>query len=364
MEEILSRKNIYAELVECIRKKQLCVLATVTQTWGSAPQVPGSSAIFGENGLITGTVGGGFVEYNIQKEAVQSVQIKKSGYFKFNLNDDISDENAAICGGGMSIFIDASPEKHLSVFESLAESNSKRVPGVLVSLLKSGASGSMDVERFWVTAENSGKVSEKLHIEVAKKIKEILREPKAGNFSVVVEHTSPEFEDNYFLMESVVPLPRLIIAGAGHVGKALTHMGKLLDFEVTVWDDRPEFANKKNLPVADKILCGEMEEALGDIIPGCDTFIVIVTRGHKNDSKVLKHFIHSKAGYIGMMGSRKKVIQLRDHFIEQKWATPEQWDRVHTPIGLPIQSKTVQEIALSIAAELIQKRAQLNKTNG
>ena len=364
MEEILSRKNVYAELVECIRKKQLCVLANVTETWGSAPQVPGSSAVFGENGLITGTVGGGFVEYNIQKEAVQSVQTKKSGYFRFNLNDDISDENAVICGGGMSIFIDASPEKHLAVFESLAESNSKRVPGVLISQLKSGASGSMDVERFWVTHENSAEVSEKLHDEAARKIREMFREPKAGDYKVIVEHTSPEFEDNYTFLESVVPLPRLIIAGAGHVGKALAHMGKLLDFEVTVWDDRPEYTGKDNLPQVDFVLCGELESSLGKINPGPDTFIVIVTRGHKNDSEVLKHFIRSEAGYIGMMGSRKKVIQLRDHFIEKGWATPEQWDRVHTPVGLPIESKTVQEIAVSIAAELVHVRSQLNKTNG
>jgi xanthine dehydrogenase accessory factor len=363
MEEILSLKNMYAELVEFIERKQPCVLATVSSTTGSAPQVPGSSAVFGENGLLAGTVGGGKVEFNILKQAQEALSTKKHGYFYFNLNDDLSDEDSSICGGQMNIFIDATPEKHLSVFKSLTESNSKRMPGILVSLLKSDTSGNMDLERFWVTAENLGEVSGKMHKDVVQKAEEMLRVPKAGDFNVIVEHTSPEFEDNYTFLESVVPLPQLIIAGAGHVGKALAHMGKLLDFEVTVWDDRPEFANKVNLSAADNILCGKMEKALGEILPRRDTFIVIVTRGHKNDSEVLKHFIRSGAGYIGMMGSRKKVLQVRDYFIKNGWATPEQWEKVYTPIGLPIHSKTVQEIAVSIAAQLVQVRSQLNKTD-
>lgn len=364
MEEVLSRKNSYTALVEYIERQQPCVLATVSSTTGSAPQVPGSSAVFGKNGLLAGTVGGGKVEFNILSQATEALKTKKTGYFHFSLNDNLTDEDSSICGGSMSIFIDASPENHLPVFKTLTESIAKRVPGVLVSLLKSNGTGSMDLERFWVTHENSSEVSEKLRDDVAQKMKEMLRELKAGDFNGFVEHTSPEFEDNYAFLESVVPLPQLIIAGAGHVGKALAHMGKLLDFEVTVWDDRPEFANKQNLPEADIILCGELEKTLGKIEPNRDIFIVIVTRGHNNDSEVLKHFIRSEVGYIGMMGSRKKVVQIREHFLKNGWATPEQWEKLHTPIGLPIQSKTVQEIALSIAAQLVQARSQLNKTDG
>lgn len=364
MEEILSRKFIYAELIESLNKKEPCILATVTGTTGSAPQVPGSSAVFGEKGLFSGTVGGGVVEFNIQKQAAQAIQSKKSGYFRFNLNDDISAENAAICGGGMRILMDASPEKHLPVFTELTQSYFNRVPGVLVTLAKSNNYEDLNIERYWVTRQNLHEISQKLHQEVLTILEEMLRETKSGDFRGITAFTSPELEDNYAFLESVVPLPRLIIAGAGHVGKALAHMGKLLGFEVTVWDDRPEFANKENLPETENILCGEMEKTLGEIVPDCDTFIVIVTRGHKSDSEVLKHFIGSDAGYIGMMGSRKKVVQLRGHFLEKGWATPEQWSKVHTPIGLPIQAKTVQEIAVSIAAELVQERSKLNKTDG
>lgn len=364
MEEILSRKFIYAELVESLNKKRPCVLATVTGTTGSAPQVPGSSAVFGKKGLFSGTVGGGVVEFNIQKQAAQAIQSKKSGYFRFNLNNDISGGNAAICGGGMRILMDGSPEKHLSVFTELIQSYFSRVPGVLVTLAKSNNPESLNIERYWVTRQNQHKISQKLHREVLTKLEEMLWEIKSGDFLEIATFTSPESGDCHAFLESVVPLPRLIIAGAGHVGKALAHMGKLLGFDVTVWDDRPEFANKENLPETENILCGEMKKTLGKIVPDRDTFIVIVTRGHKSDSEVLKRFIGSNAGYIGMMGSRKKVVQLRGLFLENGWATPEQWDKVHTPIGLPIQAKTVQEIAVSIAAELVQERSRLNKTNG
>lgn len=364
MEEVLSRKNSYTALVEYIERQQPCVLATVSSTTGSAPQVPGSSAVFGKNGLLAGTVGGGKVEFNILSQATEALKTKKTGYFHFSLNDNLTDEDSSICGGSMSIFIDASPENHLPVFKTLTESIAKRVPGVLVSLLKSNGTGSMDLERFWVTHENSSEVSEKLRDDVAQKMKEMLRELKAGDFNGFVEHTSPEFEDNYAFLESVVPLPQLIIAGAGHVGKALAHMGKLLDFEVTVWDDRSDFANKQNLPDADNVLSGKLENSVATVNAKRDTFIVIVTRGHRQDSDVLKLFIGSEAGYIGMIGSRKKVAQVRQQFLKNDWATEEQWNKIHTPVGLKIGSKSVQEIAVSIAAELIQVRNELNKMHG
>ena len=178
-------------------------------------------------------------------------------------------------------------------------------------------------------------------------------------FREFILHGSKGDDEKLAFLESVVPSPQLIIAGAGHVGKALSHLGKLLDFEVTVWDDRPEFANKINLPEAGKIICGTIDETLGNMHVDKDSFIVIVTRGHKNDADVLRRFVGSKAGYIGMIGSRRKIVQVRELFLKSGWATIEQWENIYTPVGLEIGSKTVQEIAVSIAAQLIQVRNQL-----
>lgn len=351
--------HIYLQLLDYIREKKPCVLATVTSTHGSTPQKPGSSAVFDEKNLLAGTVGGGAVELAIGKMASETIHSKKSGYYRFDLNNDITDLEASICGGGMNILVDAAPEKHIEIFESIKNSADKRVAGVLVTLCGSGTPECAELARFWITSENLKNISAQIPDEVITTAADMLSKCNPDEFREMNPPGSKEGEEKLAFLESVVPSPQLIIAGAGHVGKALSHLGKLLDFEVTVWDDRPEYANKTNLPDADKILLGSLDESLGNINADRDSFIVIVTRGHKKDADVLRKFIFSNAGYIGMIGSRKKILLVRESFLKNGWATPEQWDRIHTPIGLEMGSITVQEIALSIAAQLVQVRHQL-----
>ena len=157
-------------------------------------------------------------------------------------------------------------------------------------------------------------------------------------------------------LEPVFPDPHLIIVGAGHIGKALCHLGKLLDFQVTVIDDRPEHANQENLPDADLILSNDIEKDLTGLMITDNSYIVIVTQGHKKDAVALRQCIHSQAAYIGMIGSKRKTRLMKEEFIDKHWATQEELDRIYAPIGIDIQSKTVQEIAVSIAAQLIQIR--------
>jgi xanthine dehydrogenase accessory factor len=359
MDTVQKSKRIYFQLLEIIREKKPCVLATVTGTHGSTPQKPGCSAIFGKDKLLAGTVGGGVVELTIGEIAAKAIHSKKSGYFRFDLDNDISEIEAAICGGGMSIVVDAEPEKHKKIFESICESENNRIHGVLITLCGSGSPECIEVIRVWITSENLESVSENLPEKVIVAAKEMLAKRNPDEFREMILPGSKETEEKIIFLESVVPVPQLIIAGAGHVGKALSHLAKLLGFEVTVWDDRPEFASKTNLPDADKILCGSLDETLGNLLIDRDSFIVIVTRGHKNDADVLRKFIGSGAGYIGMIGSGRKIAQVRESFLGNAWATPEQWNKIYTPIGLEIGSKTVQEIALSIAAQLVNVRNQL-----
>lgn len=359
MDTLQKTKHVYLQLLDLIGNNKPCVLATVTGTQGSTPQKPGSSAIYGLRGLLSGTVGGGAVELAIGEIAAVAVKSKKSGYFRFDLDNEISDTEAAICGGGMSILVDAAPEKHVKIFEALKESDNNRVHGVLVTLCGSGLADCTEVTRFWITEENIQNSSGQIPVEARTAAAKMLSKRNPDEFRETVIPGSKVGEEKLVFLESVVPMPQLIIAGAGHVGKALSHLGKLLNFEVIVWDDRPEFANKTNLPEADKILCGQIDETLGNLHIDRDSFIVIVTRGHKNDADVLRKFIVSKAGYIGMIGSRRKIIQVRESFLKSGWATIDQWENIFTPIGLEIGSKTVQEIAVSIAAQLIQVRNHL-----
>jgi xanthine dehydrogenase accessory factor len=171
-----------------------------------------------------------------------------------------------------------------------------------------------------------------------------------------IEISIQEKKPGIVLLEPVFPQKQLIIAGAGHIGKALSHLGKLLDFDVTIIDDRKEYANIENLPDADSIIVREIGPAMEEVKKGKDSYIVIVTRGHNDDAEALKPCIGSGAAYVGMIGSRTKVLRMKDEFIRNNWAIEEQWNQIFSPVGLDIKSKTVEEIALSIAAQLVLVR--------
>ncbi len=339
--------NIHSRLpAEAEKKKPLC-LATILETRGSAPQVQGTSALFGKDGLLAGTLGGGILEAKAIEKAKEALRRGASMICVFDLAEDMSSPEGAVCGGSARILIDADPGKHTEVFRSMQASLEKGLPGVLTTRV------SMDfsVERFWFE-QGFPQGAPHTHgpAELEDKIKACQRED-ACRFEKQEDGTS-------LFLEPFRPLPRLIIAGAGHIGKALSHQANLLDFEVTVIDDRKEYANPENIPEADRLIVGDIGSSLQKIPITKDSYIVIVTRGHSNDAEALKVCITSEAAYIGMIGSRRKVRLMREEFLSRGWATPAQWERLHAPIGLEIHSKTVHEIAVSIAAQLIQVRGR------
>jgi len=158
------------------------------------------------------------------------------------------------------------------------------------------------------------------------------------------------------LVEPVIPEPLLVIAGGGHIGQALAHQASLVGFDVTVVDDRAEFTDPALYPDGTRAVCDDIPSRIAELSVGSDTFVVVVTRGHKLDAETLEACIHAPAAYVGMIGSRRKVSLLRENFIGTGLASEEEFDRVFTPIGLDIGAVTVPEIAASIVAELIAVR--------
>ncbi len=322
------------------------VLATILGTKGSAPQVPGASALFSSGELLSGTLGGGILEHDASERAAGLLKEGFSMIYEFGLNADITEEDGAICGGTAIIMLDANPGKNTEAFRSLAESIGKERPGILATIVS--GKDRAEIERFWLEkGAQEGSVHRKLN-EFSGEMTACLEK---GN-CLYIEKPG----DRTVFLEPVRPLPKLVIAGAGHIGRSLAHMANLLDFEVTVIDDRPEYANPQNIPDADHIVAGSIGKAIRQIPKTGDTYIVIVTRGHRDDADALRACIDSDIAYIGMIGSKKKVRLMRENFLSREWATAERFDRVHTPVGLEINSKTVQEIAVSICAELIQVR--------
>ena len=153
----------------------------------------------------------------------------------------------------------------------------------------------------------------------------------------------------------VVQPPTLLVVGGGHIGSFVARLAKMVGFQVAVLDDRPEFANKERFPDADQIICEDFVPALQKFPIDESTYIVVVTRGHKQDETSVRHVIDSPAAYIGMIGSKRRagaVLKLlRDSGISR-----EALGRVRTPIGLDIHAETPEEIAVSIIAEIIMTR--------
>jgi xanthine dehydrogenase accessory factor len=354
-------KNIYLKLLEMQQTGSGLVLATVTETIGSTPQKPGSSAII-ENGiLISGTVGGGVVENRVQECAKSCSESKKSSYLHLFLNSDISLKEEAICGGEIFVLIDANPVIHIPVFKEMQKSLDIREPGVLITMVTKYAENQVLINRYWMTGGNIPVLPPGFLEKIEPEAKQIMSSEDPADFRQMKLSLPGEEPASLFFLEPVFPMPRIIIAGAGHIGKALSHLGKMLDFEVTVIDDRKDYANKANLPDAANIIVSDIGEAMNDIEKNSDTFIVIVTRGHNDDASALKPCIGSEAAYVGMIGSKKKIARIHADFIEKKWTSEEQWNRIYAPIGLDINSNTVEEIAVSIAAQLVQVRNSKNK---
>ena len=349
-------KNIYLQLLDRHRDCSSLVLATVTRTHGSTPQKPGSSALFDANGLLCGTVGGGIVEGRVQKLAREGIMSKKSGHFDFNLDNDISKKEEAICGGQISILLDANLNNYLSVFKQLKRSLEDRVPGVLLTMVTRFTENEVLINRYWITETSVPAIPEEFIEKIEPVVTIMLSEANPEDYREI-ELTIPDEEpSSLFFLEAVYPPAHLVIAGAGHIGRALAHLADLLDFEVTVIDDRPEYANSENIPEADHIIVKDIGEALKNLKKNKDTYVVIVTRGHKDDAAALIPCIGSDLAYTGMIGSKKKIATMRASFIVNKWATSEQWKKIFTPVGIDIKSRTVEEIALSIAAQLVLVR--------
>lgn len=156
-------------------------------------------------------------------------------------------------------------------------------------------------------------------------------------------------------IEPVAPEPRLVILGAGHVGKALARLARNTGFHVTVMDDRREFANEANVPDANELVVRDFPRACEDMAISEATCIVVATRGHNHDLDAVRSALRTDAGYIGLMGSRRKKALLQNALAEQGFSEDD-IDRVIIPVGIEIGSVTPEEIAVSIMAQVIQKR--------
>ncbi len=346
-------KNLHVRLSDRLGRGERLALAVVLDARGSAPQKAGAAALFSARKLVDGTVGGGALEAAARRAATLALRTGDPLVFDRALGGKDLAEDEEVCGGKVKVLVDPRPDRHRSVFAALARSLANGRRGVLATMISPVAGGRAVVKRDWIEASSRSSLDREIVAAFA--------HGKPGLSGVRVPGVAAE---ELLFIEPVFPPCRLVIAGAGHVGRAVARLGNFLEFEVTVIDDRRAFANRANLPDADRVICADIGAALRAMPVSRNTYIVIVTRGHRHDTEALRACIRSGAGYIGMIGSRSKIALQREEFIRRRWATAAVFDRVHAPVGLPIRSKTVPEIAVSVAAELVLARRENMEKGG
>ena len=199
-----------------------------------------------------------------------------------------------------------------------------------------------------VEAEVWAAAKEVLRVEMPRKMVFNLNNEAAYDSGLICGGTLEIF------VEPILPQPMLYLFGGGHVSTAVARVANLAGFAIGVVDDRESFANAERFPMAAEIYAS-YEEAFENIHPGASTYLVIVTRGHKDDMRVLEWAVGTPARYIGMIGSKRKVIAVYKA-LEKSGVAMEKFERVNAPVGLEIGALTPEEIAVSITAELIAMR--------
>ncbi len=161
-------------------------------------------------------------------------------------------------------------------------------------------------------------------------------------------------------VEPILPPAELYVFGAGHVSASLSRVASGAGFDVTVVDDRAAYANRERFPEAKEVIAEDFELAMGRLSPNQSDYIVIVTRGHRDDMRILRWAVQTRARYVGMIGSKRKTITIFRELTAEGIA-PRLFERVHAPVGLDIGAVTPEEIAVAITAELIAERRRVER---
>ncbi len=301
--------RFYEQLVAALAGNEPFTLALISGVKGSSPQRIGAKALFFPDGRIVGTLGGGCLEAEVHARAKRALKTGTPATFEMLLDHDFGWDDGLICGGSVS--------------------------GLILPHARQSA-------ELW------GKL-------VA--VTEPVRWGVKKDFSISpVESGSGE----WLYQETVSPPHALWIAGSGHVAQAVAPLALKLDFDVTVFDDRPELANHRFFPPDTRLRVGGWHELLKEPLPGHPAYGLIVTRGHQHDALVLTEWIHRPFVFLGMIGSRRKARIIREQFVRQHIASTEEMDKVACPVGVDICAQSTQEIGVSILAQYIQKRAEYN----
>jgi xanthine dehydrogenase accessory factor len=336
---------------ELLEKGDPFVLATIVSHSGSTPRTSGCKMIVTAGGRGIGTIGGGLLEAGAMSRAVELIQSGQSAIMPFDLSIDTVDTMDMICGGQAEVLLDCvtPTDVNRTVFDRWRRMLDGGQKGALLTLVM-GSGNTVDA-----TAHCLGTVDGELVGDFSlagmepEKVLALTAESSAVRTLAL--------DGGFILVEPSQSVRTAYLFGAGHVARSTAAVAAMVGFRVSVADDREAYANRARFRDASEIRVLEhFGNAFSGVSIGRKDYIVILTRGHLHDKTVLAQALNTDAGYIGMIGSRKKRDAIYGALMEEGFLQAD-IDRVHSPIGLSIGAETPEEIAVSIVAEMIRHRA-------
>lgn len=346
-------KKLYKKLVQLLSAGENVVLATIFHSAGSAPRSAGAKMIICADGSIIGTVGGGRVEAETI-ELAKTVQAKRQSVIQpFDLTGSDAAGLGMICGGTGEIlldYLDAANDDNRLIYEAILTTMDKAQKAWLMTEVTAQTVAAQTRQQCLV--KKDGTIIGNFQGEPA-----FLEKMSSGPAKISIH--ADAHEDRSFIVEPIRTTGVVYLFGAGHVSQQIAKLTDMVGFVTVVIDDRPAFANRERFPQSE-VMVVEHFECMPELAIDQDSYLVIVTRGHLHDQTVLEQALQTNAGYIGMIGSKKKRDNLFKS-LQEKGVNSANLQRVYSPIGIDIYAETPEEIAVSIAAELIKARAEREK---
>ncbi len=368
--------QIWPEAVRTLESGKAFALATVVNVRGSTPREVGAKMIVRDDGQF-GTIGGGCGEAEVFRKArVLLEEGSGARLAEVDLTGDFDQKEIGTCGGIMDVFVDIwSPTRDLPIARQLADAAGRSAPAALLTVIDAGgraelAAGARSfIDPSFIDPSNIDSAVSENGDAPAIALPEAARaqinacttdaipalfEYDGEGLLKAITHLDTAGGPRLFV-DPIVGAQRLIIVGAGHIAIPLCAIGAMLGFHVTVIDDRASFANRERFPRADAIIVKPFQEAIESLALDGHCYLISVTRGHAFDEEAVTAALRQPCGFVGMIGSRRRVKATLER-LGEAGIPRERLDDVHAPLGVAIGAETPEEIAISILAEIIRER--------
>jgi xanthine dehydrogenase accessory factor len=357
---VSAQGDFYTTLKGSLEMQPRVAVATIVRTRGSSPREVGARMLVRPDGATDGTVGGGCGEAEVFRAALEVLEDDQPRMVVVDLTNEIAMNSDGVCGGVIDIFVEPWRTTGSDVADAVLDAVAHRRSAATATVVSRsrGLPAALGEKLLIVdgSVRQGGFGWDVLQSRVLDDLPEVFAagESQWRTYTFEGEETDVAGQVGVFF-DLAVPRPTLVIVGAGHVAQPIAQVARLLDFEVVVIDDRPSYASASRFPDADRIVVDEFTSALDQIEITPSTYVVLVTRAHTHDVHVLRRIVRQPAGYIGMIGSRRRVFAVFK-LLRDEGVPLDDLLRVHAPIGLDIKTETPGEIAISVGAELLKVR--------